>query len=149
MCRASLFVSKSIPIADSAKGFKRAEIRLHWVPQLMRSCFGRAFLSLSGANASTPVQNNPNFAGYLSIFGHGRVMGARHCEAPPPRPRNYDLRTRSHNTSRNHRIDVTKSAKKLLNCGNELQITLLVIGADYGEDHDLLKLEGISISLLD
>ena len=75
MCRASLFVSKPISIADSAKGFKHAEIRLHWVPQLMRSCFGRAFLNLSGANASTPVQNNPNFAGYLSIFGHGPCYG--------------------------------------------------------------------------
>lgn len=144
------FVSKPIPIAESAKGFRRAEIRLHWVPQLMRSCFIRAFLNLPGADASTLVQNNPHFAGYLSIFGHGPCYGGPgHCDPPPPRPRDYDLRSRNHNTPRNHRIDVTKCAKKLLESAAELQITLLVIGADYGEDHDLLKLEGVSLALLD
>jgi tyrosinase len=144
------FLSKPISITDSAKGFRRAEIRLHWVPQLMRSCFVRAFLNQPGADASTPVQNNPNFAGYLSIFGHGPCYGGPgHCDVPPPRSRDYDLRTRSHNTPRNHRIDVTKCAKKLLDGTNELQIKLLVIGADYGEDHDLLKLEGVSLALLD
>ena len=51
---------------------------------------------------------------------------------------------------RNHRIDVTECARKLLAAGaRELQITLIVIGADYEEDVDLLKLEGVSLNFLD
>jgi tyrosinase len=144
------FVSKPIRLDAAAKGFRKAEVRLHWVPQLMRSCFVRAFLNQPGADAATPLQGNPHFAGYLSIFGHGACYGGPgHCDPPPPRPRDYDLRTRSHNTPRNHRIDVTKAAKRLLEHTDQLRITLLVIGADYQEDHELLKLEGVSLNLLD
>jgi len=144
------FVSKPIPIAANLKAFSRAEIRLHWVPQLQRSCFVRAFLNDPAASSETPLHDNPHFAGYLAIFGHGPCYGGPgHCDPPPPSPRDYDWRTRSHNTPRNHRIDVTKSARKLLEKSDELRITLLVIGADYEEDPDLLKLEGASLSLFD
>jgi tyrosinase len=144
------FVSQPIPIQPNLKAFRRAEIRLHWVPQLQRSCFVRAFLNDPAANDETPLHDNPHFAGYLAIFGHGPCYGGPgHCDPPPPQPRDYDWRTRSHNTPRNHRIDVTKSAKKLLETSDALQVTLLVIGPDYEEDPDLLKLEGVSLSLFD
>jgi tyrosinase len=32
---------------------------------------------------------------------------------------------------------------------DELQITLLVIGVDYCEENDLLRLEGVSLNFLD
>ena len=144
------FVSAPIPINEGTKGFRRAEIRLHEVPQLSRSCFVRAFLNDPGANASTPLAGNPHYAGYISIFGHGACYGGPgHCDIPPARPRDYDLRTRSHNTPRNHRIDVTASAKALLAKGDALQITLVVIGGDYREETDLLKLEGVSLGFFD
>lgn len=144
-------ISKPIPVNELTQGFRKAEIRLHWVPQLSRSCFIRAFLNQPGADAKTPLQGNPHFAGYLSIFGHGACYGGPgHCDTPPPRARDYDHRTRNHNTPRNHRIDVTECAGKLLAAGaGELQITLIVIGADYEEDIDLLKLEGVSLNFLD
>ncbi len=144
------FLSQPIPISEPTKGFRKAEIRLHWVPQLARSCFVRAFLNLPGADAHTDWRSNPHFAGYLAIFGHGACYGGPgHCDAPPPRARDYDHRTRSHNAPRNHRIDVTDCARKLLETAQELQITLVVIGADYEEDIDLLKLEGVSLNFLD
>lgn len=144
------FLSQPIPVAEPIKGFHKAEIRLHWVPQLTRSCFVRAFLNLPGADAHTEWRNNPHFAGYLAIFGHGACYGGPgHCDTPPPRARDYDFRTRSHNTPRNHRIDVTDCAKKMLETAQELQITLVVIGADYEEEIDLLKLEGVSLNFLD
>jgi tyrosinase len=37
----------------------------------------------------------------------------------------------------------------MLEKGDELQITLLVIGVDYREDNDLLRLDGVSLNLLD
>jgi len=144
------FVSAPLKIDPRAPGFKTAEIRMHWVPQLLRSCFVRAFLNQPGADASTPVRGNPHYAGYLAIFGHGECYGGPgHCELPPPRSRPFDQRPRHHNTPRNHRLDVTAAARRMLESGDELQITLLVIGVDYREEHDLLRLEGVSLNLLD
>jgi tyrosinase len=146
------FVSKPIEIPDAARrSFRQAEVRLHRVPQLPRSCFIRVFLNEPNANASTPIDHE-NYAGYLAIFGHGECIGGPgHCELPPARARQYDLRPRNHNTPRNHRIDVTETAKKLLEQKKvkSLQITLVVIGADYTEDTELLRLDGVSLDLLD
>ena len=144
------FVSKPIKIDRKVKKFRKAEIRLHWVPQLVRSCFVRAFINQPGADASTPVRGNPQYAGYLAIFGHGECYGGPgHCDLPPSRARAYDQRPRSHNTPRNHRIDVTDVARALLAKSDEVQITLVVIGVDYREERDLLKLEGVSLNFLD
>jgi tyrosinase len=52
--------------------------------------------------------------------------GPGRCDLPPPRARAHDLRPRSHNTPRNHRLDVTEAAKRLLASGDELQITLVI-----------------------
>jgi tyrosinase len=144
------FVSAPLRIDPRARDFKKAEIRMHWVPQLVRSCFVRAFLNQPGADATTPVRDNPHYAGYLAIFGHGECYGGPgHCELPPPRSRPFDQRPRHHNTPRNHRLDVTAAARRMLQTGEELQITLLVIGVDYREERDLLRLEGVSLNLLD
>jgi tyrosinase len=144
------FVSKPIEVSDAVRSFRAAEVRLHRVPQLPRSCFIRVFLNLPDANADTSIEHD-NYAGYLAIFGHGPCIGGPgHCELPPSRPRKYDLRPRSHNTPRNHRINVTRTARRLLDDGaTSLQITLVVIGADYCEDNELLRLEGVSLNFLD
>jgi tyrosinase len=144
------FVSKPIPVGGKLKDFTKAEVRLHWVPQLDRSCFIRVFLNLPGADASTGITDNPHYAGYMAVFGHGGCYGGPgHCDLPPARARSFDVRPRNHNTPRNHRVDVTAAAKELLKTADSLQITLLVIGVDYREDPDLLKLEGVSLNFLD
>jgi len=144
------FISKPISIGANVKAFAKAEVRLHWVPQLARSCFIRVFLNEPGADASTPIRNNPHYAGYLAIFGHGGCYGGPgHCDLPPLRSREFDVRPRSHNTPRNHRIDVTACARALLQNTDKLQITLLVIGVDYREESELLRLEGVSLNFVD
>jgi len=146
----SRFVSQPIEVPEAARSFKRAEIRLHQVPQLMRSCFVRAFLNDPAANAETPIRGNPHYAGYISIFGHGACYGGPgHCDIPPAQPRRFDQRGRSHNAPRNHRIDVTAAARRMIDAGGPLRITLVAIGGDYQEETDLLKLEGVSLSFLD
>ena len=145
------FVSKPMAVPDAVRSsFKQAEVRLHRVPQLPRSCFIRVFLNLPDANASTPI-NDTHYAGYLAIFGHADCIGGPgHCDLPPSRPRQYDQRPRHHNTPRNHRVNVTEAAKRLLESGaTSLQITLVVIGGDYCEDKELLRLEGVSLDFLD
>lgn len=145
------FVSQPISIPETVRGsFEQAEVRLHSVPQLPRSCFIRVFLNLPDANASTSIED-AHYAGYLAIFGHADCIGGPgHCDLPPGRPRQYDQRPRHHNTPRNHRVNVTKTAKHLLDEGaTSLQITLVVIGADYCEETDLLRLDGVSLDFLD
>ncbi|HJQ27139.1 MAG TPA: tyrosinase family protein [Blastocatellia bacterium] len=145
------FVSQPINIPEAVRGaFNHAEVRLHRVPQLPRSCFIRVFLNLEDADASTPI-DDAHYAGYLAIFGHGSCIGGPgHCDLPPGRPRQYDQRPRHHNTPRNHRVNVTAAAKRLLDEGaTSLQITLVVIGADYQEEKDLLRLDGVSLDFLD
>lgn len=144
------FVSKPIEVSGAVGAFRKAEVRLHRVPQLPRSCFIRVFLNEPGANAQTGL-DSPGYAGYMAIFGHGPCYGGPgHCAVPERRSRPYDLRPRSHNTPRNHRVDVTKKARELLEQGaSALQITLVVIGADYCEDSDLLRLDGVSLNFLD
>ncbi len=145
------FVSKPISLPDAVKrSFQQAEVRLHRVPQLPRSCFIRVFLNLPGADASTSIED-PHYAGYLAIFGHADCIGGPgHCDLPPSRPRQYDQRPRHHNTPRNHRVNITSTAKRLIDKGaKSLQITLVVIGADYCEDSELLRLDGVSLDFLD
>jgi tyrosinase len=108
------------------------------------------FLNLPDADASTSIEDS-HYAGYLAIFGHGPCVGGPgHCDLPPSRQRPYDQRPRHHNTPRNHRVNVTKAAKRLLEEGaTSLQITLVVIGADYREENELLRLDGVSLDFLD
>ena len=144
------FVSKPINVAAlSGKPFRQAEVRLHRVPQLPRSCFIRVFLNLPDANAKTPLDHD-HYAGYVAVFGHGACFGGPgHCE-PPPQRRSYDIRPRSHNTPRNHRVNVTECARRLIENGaGSIRITLVVIGADYLEDHELLRLDSVSLNFLD
>jgi len=145
------FVSTKIAVPELVRReFGEVEVRLHRVPQLPRSCFIRVFLNAPDADASTPVESD-QYAGYLAIFGHGACYGGPgHCDVPPPRRRDYDLRPRDHNTPRNHRVNVTQCARRLCEQGaTSLQITLVVIGVDYEEDDELLRLEGVSLNFLD
>ncbi|XHR80073.1 MAG: tyrosinase family protein [Gloeotrichia echinulata GP01] len=144
------FVSKPVDVRNIAtSNFAQAEVRLHRVPQLLRSCFIRVFLNLPDANGSTPL-DHPSYAGYLAVFGHGACYGGPgHCEPAPLRRREYDLRPRDHNTPRNYRINVTECAKRLIKDATTLQVTLVVIGADYQEDNELLRLKSVSLNFLD
>lgn len=143
------FVSRSLAVPAAVRqGFRSAEVRLHRVPQLDRSCFVRVFLNLPDADAHTPL-DHPSYAGYLAVFGHGDCVGGPgHCAVPERRA--YDLRPRSHDTPRNHRVNVSAAARRLLAENAEsLQVTLVTVGADYCEDNELLRLEGVSLTFLD
>ena len=143
------YVSKPIEVQEKTRSiFRLAEVRLHRVPQLPRSCFVRVFLNMPEADANTPLDAS-GYAGYLAIFGHGECIGGPgHC-AVPQRGK-YDLRPRSHNTPRNHRVNVTATARRLFETGAKtLSITLVVVGADYEEERELFRMDGVSLNFLD
>jgi len=146
----SRFVSKPVTLPATLLKFREAEVRLHQVPQLVRSCFIRVFLNLPDANYQTPL-NHPNYAGYASVFGHGPCYGGPgHCDLPPSQSRPYDRRERNHNTPRNMRINVSTALRRIMDSGGrDIQITLVVIGADYREEKDLLRMDRLSLTFLD
>src|SRR5258708_9045552 len=112
------FVSAPIKIDPKARDFKKAEIRMHWVPQLARSCFVRAFLNQPGADAATPIRDNPHYAGYLAIFGHGECYGGPGpLELPPAPAPAFGQHPPDHNTPRHHRPDFTAAARRLVQSG--------------------------------
>jgi tyrosinase len=148
------FRSGPIEVPEAVQaGFGGAEVRLHRVPQLERSCFVRVFLNQPDADASTPLERDKGYAGYFAIFGHGPCYGGPgHCDVPPPATsfRPGDDRQRTMNTPRNHRVDVTAMARRLISEGKrQMTITLVVIGADYEEDKDVLRLDGVSLNFHD
>lgn len=145
------FRSAPIEIPDRVrKQIGGTEVRLHRVPQLPRSCFIRAFLNVPDADAATPL-THPGYAGYAVVFGHGDCIGGPgHCAVPETQGRRYDQRQRSMNTPRNHRIDVSQCMRRLLMSGAKtVEVTLVVIGASYQEDRELLRLDGVSLNFLD
>lgn len=145
------FVSAPLPVPDAVRArFRSAEVRLHRVPQLARSCFIRVFLNVPDADATTPLSHE-GYAGYAAVFGHGECYGGPgHCDLPAEAARKYDLRPRSMNTPRNHRIDVSKAIRRLLVGGaKDVTVTLVVIGAGSEEDTELLRLDGVSLNFLD
>lgn len=138
-------VSSEISPPDGMAGFQRAEVRIHRVPELTQSCIIRVFLNDPSATAKTPAEGNDHFAGHLSIFGHSECIGGPgHCAIPGQRP--TDMRGRPHNMPRNHRIDVTEAARRMLKQSDTLQVTLVVIGAG---DDAVLKMEGLTLTFLD
>jgi tyrosinase len=131
-------------------GFGSAEVRLHRVPQLERSCFVRVFLNQPDADAATPLERDQGYAGYLAIFGHGPCYGGPgHCDIPPPATGGRTPQ-RTMNTPRNHRIDVTAGVRRLIAAGaKQVTISLVAIGADYAEDTSVLRLDGVSLNFHD
>ena len=83
------FVSRPIAVPEPVRaGFRQAEVRLHRVPQLERSCFIRVFLNLPDANAAHAHRTTPTYAGYLAVFGHGECFGGPgHCARAGARAR--------------------------------------------------------------
>jgi tyrosinase len=147
------FTSEPITVPEAAlRQHHSVEIRLHQVPQLPLSCYVRAFINQPDANPQTPIHDNPHYAGYLAIFGHGECYGGPgHCDIPPPQAPLFDLREqRLHNNPRNHRIDATACIDKLIEQGaSEFQITLVVVGVDGREMRDFLRLESVSLNFTD
>ena len=128
---------------------RKAILKLHKVVPPIRSFGLRIFLNQPDANENTPVTNNDHFAGYLSFFGHGDCVGGPgHCAMPAPKKK-FDLRPRGHNRPANYSLDITRTAKRLLDQGaKDLQVKLVTIGTEGLELYDHLKMEGCSINFI-
>ena len=137
--------------SERPQRFKKAEIRMHWVPQLERSCFVRAFLQRS--RAPTRRRRYGTIRTMRAISPSSAMANATAAPAIATCRRRARGRSTSARAATTHRATIASTspprARRMLKTGDELQITLLVIGVDYREDSDLLRLEGVSLNLLD
>ena len=131
--------------------FKKAEVRLHKMVQPPTSFTIRVFLNQPDADATTPIQGNDNYAGYLSIFGHGDCIGGPgHCDDQPRGVRLFDRRPPHHNKPYNARLDVTKTARRLITKGaSDLSVHLVVMAPDEKRLSEMLRLDAVSLTFKD
>ena len=127
----------------------RVELRFHKVKHPKASFEIRVFLNEPDANASTPIENNPNYAGSLYVFGHGERGGdAGHCE-PPTAPRGaFDLRPPDHLTPMELSLDASEAVNAIAKSGSTSDVTVTLVAVDHkGRQIDKpgIDFEGMSI----
>jgi tyrosinase len=131
--------------------YRRAEVRVHGIQQPAESFLVRVFLNQPDADINTSIDNNPHYAGYFSIFGHGTCIGGPgHCD-PPPRPRRkFERKTPQHNDPWNVRLDVTDTVKTLVAGGaTDLQVNLVVFAGTGPTGTGKLRIENVSLTFKD
>ncbi len=104
-------------------------LRLHNVTHPKQSFEVRVFLNQPDANADTPMENNPHYAGSLYFFGHGECRGsAGHCDPEANGRGPFDLRPPHHLTPMPTRnLDVTKTIKRLATSATDATVTLVAV----------------------
>lgn len=146
------FVSAPVPVPEHFSGATRARIRLHRIRRPVQSFYIRVFLNDPGADASTPIIDNPNYAGFVAIFGHGECIGSTpdHCDPFTKRRGVFDLRGRSHNTPQTARMKATDTARRLVAAGaTSLQVSFVVVDGGGKPLPDVLRLDAVSLDFKD
>jgi len=146
------FRSAAAGVKASVMGnHRRAEVTISCMIQPLESFLVRVFLNQPDADVNTSIDDNPHYAGYFSIFGHGPCIGGPgHCD-PPPRPRRrFERRTPHHNDPWNVRLDVTSTVQKLVAQGaTDLQVNLVVLSGITRTGPGKLRFEGVSLTFKD
>jgi tyrosinase len=109
----------------------KVELRFHKVKHPKNSFEIRVFLNQPDANASTPTENNPHYAGSLFVFGHGECGGdAGHCEPPQTTRGPFDLRPPSHLTPMELSLDASEAVNAIAKTGSTSDVTVTLVAVD-------------------
>jgi tyrosinase len=130
-------------MADVLGAPRPVELEFQQVKQPKQSFELRVFFNLPTADASTPTEGNPNYAGSLHFFGHGECGGdAGHCDVPSGPTDPYDLRPPHHRSPMTLRLDVTDTLHALRTTASAAAMTLIAVdpkgkhlpnpGTDFG-----------------
>ena len=130
---------------------RRAEVRIHGIRLSVQAGGAiRVFLNQPDATVTTPGRGNDHFVGQANLFSGFCVGGPGHCDPPSGPRRKFDFRPRPHKTPVNIRLDATDAVNRLVGKGaTDLNVTLVVVGADGKPNDTLLKMDGVSLVFLD
>lgn len=109
----------------------KVELRFHKVKHPKTSFEIRVFLNQPDANASTPIDNNPHYAGSLFVFGHGECGGdAGHCEPPETTRGPFDLRPPHHLTPMELSLDASEAVNAIAKTGSTSDVSVTLVAVD-------------------
>lgn len=130
---------------------RRAEVVVTGIKQPNDSFLVRIFLNQPQADINTSIVDNPSFAGYFTIFGHGACIGGPgHCDPPVRRQRRFERVVRTHNDPWNIRMNVTDVVKNLVNKGaGDLQVNLVVIPTSPQAGPGALQIGSVALTFRD
>lgn len=138
-------------LADGTlQGHGRVELRLYNLRRSVGSHTVRVFLNQPGADASTPTTGNDHYVGYFARFGHGNCIGGPgHCDPPGTPVSRFEMQPRHHNSPHNHRLDATECVARLVAAGeSDFSVSLVVVDGNGGATEGL-KMDGISVHVID
>lgn len=73
-------------------GYKRADVELHGVDQVVPSYEGRIFVNRPDADRETPTDTANGYLGSFFVFGKGECWGDDEDHCAPPAGRKFDRR---------------------------------------------------------
>ncbi|MEM8931509.1 MAG: tyrosinase family protein, partial [Acidobacteriota bacterium] len=102
----------TIALGRPASEIRQARLHLEGMRPPRQSYEVRVFLGADRADASTPIDDNPLYAGTLCFFGHGECTGAPgHCNPKLAARGPYDRRPEHPLKTRNYHLDITTAVK--------------------------------------
>jgi tyrosinase len=106
------------------------ELRFNRVKPPKKSFELRVFFNAPAADASTPTEGNPHYAGSLYFFGHGECGGnAGHCDVPSGPRDPFDLRPPHHLSPTTLSLDVGDALHTLSKSASDVTMTLIAVDA--------------------
>ena len=122
----------SFSLSQVAPVIPQVELRFHKVKHPKTSFEIRVFLNQPDANAGTPTENNPHYAGSMYVFGHGECGGdAGHCEPPVAERGVFDLRPPHHLTPMELTLDASDAVSQIAKSGSTADITVTLVAVDH------------------
>jgi tyrosinase len=130
------FSLEGVNLQPRQRNTRTAYIRLHEVKHPRDSFEIRVFLNQPKANAETPTEGNPNYAGSMYVFGHGECAGSEgHCEPEESVARDeFDIRPPHHLAPFTLQLDATEALQNVAltesASGAEPKVSVTLVAVD-------------------
>lgn len=111
-----------------------AAVQFHQVKYPKESLIVHIFVNTPEASKGTPRNNNPNYAGRFTIWGHGECWGGQgHCDVPA-NARTTD--SRHHLMPFDINYDISQCVAKIGAFGKEIDVSIVVdvLGKDVNDE---------------
>jgi hypothetical protein len=136
-----------VPPRNELSGYDRIDLELRGVDHSGNSYEVRVFVDAPDADAGTPTEENPSYAGSFYIFGHGPCLGDDgHCDVRRGPLTPYDYRLPHQLSPQYHRLQVTRTVREHVD-SDTFAVTLVAVENQAGEyvASDLLAFNRMSV----
>ena len=130
------FSLAEVNLQPRQRNTRTAYIRLHEVKHPRDSFEIRVFLNQPKANAETPTEGNPSYAGSMYVFGHGECAGSEgHCDPEESVREEFDIRPPHHLAPFTLQLDATEALQNVAlteaASGAEPKVSVTLVAVDH------------------